>query len=104
MEQMTIFDYITKSKPTADSSAQDIAEYIGQEFGLTFKVDGLNAYKATLEGGLIEVRITKHERYIGTDVSLTRGSMYGGCSPCESLEEVEQKLEALGLSLRPSEE
>lgn len=85
MEQMTIFDYITKSKPTVDSSAQDIAEYIGQEFGLTFKVDGLNAYKATLDGGLIEVRITKHERYIGTDVSLTRGSMYGGCSPCESL-------------------
>lgn len=78
MEQMTILDYITKSKPTAYSSAQDIAEYIGQEFGLTFKVDGLNA-KATLEGGLIEVRITKHERYIGTDVSLTRGSMYGCC-------------------------
>ena len=95
MEQMTIFDYITKSKPTADSSAQDIAEYIGQEFGLTFKVDGLNAYKATLEGGLIEVRITKHERYIGTDVSLTRGSMYGGCSPCESLEEVERHVAAM---------
>ena len=95
MEQMTIFDYITKSKPTADSSAQDIAEYIGQEFGLTFKVDGLNAYKATLDGGLIEVRITKHERYIGTDVSLTRGSMYGGCSPCESLEEVERHVAAM---------
>ena len=95
MEQMTIFDYITKSKPTVDSSAQDIAEYIGQEFGITFKVDGLNAYKATLDGGLIEVRITKHERYIGTDVSLTRGSMYGGCSPCESLEEVERHVASM---------
>ena len=83
MEQMTIFDYITKSKPTADSSAQDIEKYIGEKFDLAFRVDGLNAYKATLEGWLIEVRITKNERYIWTDVSLTRGSMYGGCSPCE---------------------
>lgn len=95
MKQMTIFDYITKSKPTADSSAQDIAEYIGEKFDLAFRVDGMNAYKATLEGGLIEVRIKKHERYIGTDVLLTRGSMYGGCSPCESLEEVERHVAAM---------
>lgn len=45
MKQMTIFDYITKSKPTADSSAQDIAEYIGEKFDIAFRVDGLNAYE-----------------------------------------------------------
>ena len=45
MEQMTIFDYITKSKPTADSSAQDIAEYIGQEFGLTLFESFVNSLR-----------------------------------------------------------